>query len=345
MYKYEVDNFGWPKKKIAASKPKILFCSKVFFIPNFLTRKIFYCFDVNKKKNLTQWYIDETLANFTLKNFLSIKKFFFPQKYLYLLLRLFEKLFFFKIKTFTKNELLLFGPYSNAYSHQLHEFILRLFHIKYNKKLQKKNILVSSDLKKILNSSVFLYIFKNLKINYYKSNQINIFKNVNYLTHIENRFGNQLLKKNILLLKNECNEFFINKAKKFKNYKYILASRDKAVRRHLLNENILYERLKKYGFKKIFFEDLSFDDQINLSLNVKILVGYHGTSFANGSIFMKKKTKLIEIMHKAYPNNHTKVFADINTINLKRFWCTENKNNLDGVCDVNDIEKYIKDII
>jgi hypothetical protein len=345
MYKYEIDNFGWPKKKIAVCKSEILYCSKLLFIPNFLTRKIFYCFDVNKKKTLTQWYIDETLTNFTLKKYLSIKSFFFPKKYLYLLLILFNKLFLFKTKVFKKNELLLFGPYANSYAHQLHEFIVRLFYIKYRKNLKKKVIFVNSNLKKILNSKVFSFIFKDLKINYYKSDKIILFKKVNYLTHIENRFINKILINNIRLLKKECTEFFKIKKKKFKTYDYVLASRKKALKRHLLNEDSLYANLKKFKFKRIFFEDLSYDDQINLSLNIKILIGYHGTAFSNGGLFMDKNTHILEIMHKKYPQDHGKLFSDIQGSNIKRFFCIKNYKNLDGECNIDEIVNYIKKII
>lgn len=345
MYKYKIDSFGWPKKKIKVRNPKILHCKKIFFFPNLFNRKIFYCFDLIKKRTLRQWYIDETVENYTLKKILSFRGFYFPTKYLYLLLRLFEKLFLFKKKTFKKSEILLLGPYMHAYAHQLHEFIVRLFYIKYSKKLQKKNIFVGCNLKKILNSNVFSFIFKDLKINYFKSNKIILFENANYITHIENRFINEIFVKNIKLLKKECSEFFKIRKKNFRSYDYVLASRKKAVKRHLLNEDSLYTNLKEFKFKRVFFEDLSYDDQINLSLNIKILIGYHGTAFSNGGLFMNKNAHILEIMHEKYPQDHAKLFSDIQGSNIKRFYCTKNYKNLDGECKIDEIVNYIKKII
>ena len=43
----------------------------------------------------------------------------------------------------------------------------------------------------------------------------------------------------------------------------------KAKRRHLLNEDKLFEKLRKFGFERVYFEDLSFENQIYLSLNTK----------------------------------------------------------------------------
>ena len=55
-------------------------------------------------------------------------------------------------------------------------------------------------------------------------------------------------------------------------------SRKKA-KKDLLNEDKLLEKLSKFGFERVYFEDLSFEHQIYLSLNTKILVGYHGNIY------------------------------------------------------------------
>ena len=56
---------------------------------------------------------------------------------------------------------------------------------------------------------------------------------------------------------------------------FILISRENAKKRKLLNEKKLYQRIKFLGFKRISFESLSLKNQINISRNAKIIIGYH----------------------------------------------------------------------
>jgi len=111
----------------------------------------------------------------------------------------------------------------------------------------------------------------------------------------------------------------------------------------LLNEDELFNQLKKYGFKKIFFENLSYEKQVELSMNCKIMIGYHGAGLTN-LIFMKKKSHLIEIYNKYYQHELFKLFSMCQKIKYKNFQCKENKKNLDGVCDIKEIKNYIINI-
>ena len=343
---YEFDNFGFPKKKIKLNSPKILYCSKIILFPHFFfsKKKIYYCLDLNKYKTLDSWHIDETLSNFSLKLFFYKKKSkYLYKKYFYILLRYLTKLFIFKTKSFKKNHLCIFGPHVKSYSHQLIDFITRLIYVKYNSNLKDKIIFVDYNLKKILTSEVFAFIFKNLKIKYYNSNQITLMKNVNYLTHIENRFTNKELNKTICLLNKDCKEFPWKNIKKYEDYKYVLVSRNKAKNRNLVNENILFERLQDFGFKRIFFEDMTYHDQINVSLNAKILIGYHGAGMVN-LLFMNMNSFVIEIFHKSYSHPLHKIFGKSLKIKYKKFICNFNFSNYDGKCDVNEILNYVKKI-
>jgi capsular polysaccharide biosynthesis protein len=73
-------------------------------------------------------------------------------------------------------------------------------------------------------------------------------------------------------------------------------SRSKAKIRRIINENEITNYLENKGFKTIFLEDLSPEDQALLFNNAKIIIGPHGSGFAN-LIFAKPKTKIIEIDH------------------------------------------------
>lgn len=215
--------------------------------------------------------------------------------------------------------------------------------MKYNSNLKDKIIFVDHKLKKILTSEVFAFIFKNLKIKYYNSNQITLMKNVYYLTHIETRFANNELNKTLSLLNEDCKKFPWKNINKYKNHKYVLVSRKKAKNRNLLNENILFERLKEHDFKIVFFEDMTYHDQINLSLNAKILIGYHGAGMIN-LLFMNMNSFVIEIANKLFSHPLHEVFCKSLKIKYKKFICNLNYKNYDGKCDVNEILDYVKKI-
>ncbi len=344
MQEYNIDKFGWPHKKIKFQPPKLLYNKEIIFIPTILKRKISYCVDAKNNKTLSGWYIDKVLANFTFKNIVKFKNISFPIILFNKITTILQKIIKYKKIKLKQNEIILFGPYSDSYAHQLHEFIIRLLFIK-NSNLKKKKILVDQNLKKILKSEIFKYVLKNLNISFYNSNKNIIFENVNYLTHIENRFKNKIFITYIKLIRKKCFEYFKLNKIKFSSPKYVLASRKKAKRRHLLNEDKLFEKLRKFGFQRVYFEDLSFEKQIYLSLNAKILVGYHGTAFTNAGLFMNKKTHIIEIMHKKYPQGHGKLFCQIQGSINKRMYCDKNFSNLDGICNENKVVNYIKKII
>ena len=111
----------------------------------------------------------------------------------------------------------------------------------------------------------------------------------------------------------------------------------------MLNEDELFNQLKKYGFKKVFFENLSYEKQVELSMNCKIMIGYHGAGLVN-HLFMKKNTHLIEIYNKHYEHEHFKFLSMARNTKYKNFQCKDNKKNLDGVCNIKEIINYITKI-
>ena len=146
---------------------------------------------------------------------------------------------------------------------------------------------------------------------------------------------------------NELREEVIKKSAIIKNKKlskYILVSRASSLRRKLLNEKKLFNQIKKYGFIKVYFEKLSYEKQVELSKNCKIMIGYHGAGLTN-SIFMRKNTHLIEIYNKYYKHEHFKLFSMCQNIKYKNFQCDYNNKNLDGVCNISIIKNYIASII
>ncbi len=80
---------------------------------------------------------------------------------------------------------------------------------------------------------------------------------------------------------------------------YVSRSRQKARRIH--NEKEVMEVVTSFGFEIIYFEDLSFEEQVKLVRNTKILVTSHGANMTN-SMFMPDNSKVLEILRGDKPN-------------------------------------------
>lgn len=64
-------------------------------------------------------------------------------------------------------------------------------------------------------------------------------------------------------------------------YERIYLSREKYINRKVSNEKELCDFLQLYGFKVIYPEALSFDEQVKIFHNAKVIVGPHGSAFTN----------------------------------------------------------------
>ena len=232
--------------------------------------------------------------------------------------------------------MVIFGPFSWNYAHQIHEFLVR---IAYLKKKPQKIIYIPEYMKTLILSKTYRKIFNNKKFKFFSNTKIIQFKNVRYLSHVENRSNNIFFKKNLSFLRDEVQKIYKPK----KNNQYILVSRENSVKRKLLNEDELFVELKKIGFKKVLFENLNVDQQIEISANCKIMIGYHGAGLSNCA-YMNKKTTLIEVSNKKYPHPHFELFSEVLGVKFKRFFCKENFNNLNGICNIQQIIKFVKKI-
>jgi hypothetical protein len=77
----------------------------------------------------------------------------------------------------------------------------------------------------------------------------------------------------------------------------IFISRSKANYRRFENEDALFEILHAKGFKKYFLEDLSFEEQIKLFNNAKIVFAAHGAGITN-IIWCQQNVKIFEIFQE-----------------------------------------------
>ena len=91
-------------------------------------------------------------------------------------------------------------------------------------------------------------------------------------------------------------------------------SRRKASRRKVLNENAVEQMLVAHGFIALCFEDYTFEEQVRLCANAKILVGIHGAGLAN-MVFLPNQATVVEL--RKFDNGHNYFFTHLaSTIGL-----------------------------
>jgi len=76
-------------------------------------------------------------------------------------------------------------------------------------------------------------------------------------------------------------------------------SRNKASSRRLLNEDIILANLQKKGFERVFLEDYSLTEQIELFATANCIIAPHGAGLTN-LVFCPKHTKVLEIYSPNY---------------------------------------------
>lgn len=84
--------------------------------------------------------------------------------------------------------------------------------------------------------------------------------------------------------------------------KKIYISREKARYRKIKNESELKTLLEQYGYQIVIAEDLSFDDQIKIFSQTKVLIGLHGAGLTN-MLFMRPEGQVIELRKEEISRN------------------------------------------
>jgi hypothetical protein len=137
------------------------------------------------------------------------------------------------------------------------------------------------------------------------------------------------------------------------NYsKYIYVGRKEATSsgRILDNENELVEQITSLGFKKIYPEDYSFEEQISIFYNARIVVGASGSALLN-CIFCKKTSHVIELCPDLDFRPGPWLISQIMSKNLYHFFSGPSYGNVvqwrpeKFKIDTSLVIKRIKDII
>jgi len=139
---------------------------------------------------------------------------------------------------------------------------------------------------------------------------------------------------------------FLKNSKKFNCSNKIFIDRSESNFNHcqLINNQEVYSFLKELGFTKYKVGQLSWEKQIYLFKNAKIIVGAHGAAFANLA-FCSPKTKIIEIKPKNHPNYVSKTIGRINNLNVKIIETPEVNKKIrsqgDIILDINKLKKLL----
>jgi len=130
----------------------------------------------------------------------------------------------------------------------------------------------------------------------------------------------------------------------------IYISRGKAKKRKIVNEEACISVLKEYGFKTVYFEDLSFDQQVKIALNAKYMVSNHGAGLTN-MLFMKSGSRILELRQKEDSHNNC-YFALASALDLKYFYQTcksknpgEDANTANLIVDCQILRKTVEKVL
>lgn len=93
----------------------------------------------------------------------------------------------------------------------------------------------------------------------------------------------------------------------------IFIGRKNAIRRKLLNEKELSEKLKELSFETVYLEEKTVEEQAALFANADIIVAAHGAGLTNVT-FCKPRTKLIELFSPTYINQGFWTMASVNQL-------------------------------
>ncbi|MCX6300301.1 MAG: glycosyltransferase family 61 protein [Bacteroidetes bacterium] len=137
---------------------------------------------------------------------------------------------------------------------------------------------------KILNHKIVFYdskvFIRNLLLPSHTAESGNY--NVNILQSLRYKFG---IKENLA------------------GFRKIYVSREKAVKRKILNENNLLILLESLGYEIHFFEDYHLLKQIEILQQTKTLIGLHGAGLTN-MLFMPTNSNILELRNKDDSHNN-----------------------------------------
>ena len=275
------------------------------------------------------------------KNFKFLKETFFRRE-----IRRKEKLsnFKFLIKSFvTKKRVInegvwLIDNWSHGYFHWFGDVLQKYFALKH----QSLKLILPTAYSKIdfiISSSKAL----NIELEFIQENEILKCKRLTIIptSFISGNFYYEpIIKLRKALIKHQINAY---------NYNRIYVTRKNARFRKIKNESELIKCLQKYNFHILDFDNVRFEEERKLCLNIEIFISIHGSGLTN-QLLMNSKTKVLELRHKKSDQNtffslSSSLGNDYYYLNCEPHQKHLPSHNADIFVDTEKFEKLIKQII
>ena len=227
-------------------------------------------------------------------------------------LKFFVKNYLFKdIEKIDSNVFWFTDNWSDTYFHWITDALPRLFSIR--EKIVDGTLLLPASYqeKKYITSSLSPFVFQEVKF----VNHIIPCKNLHIPTHTAptGNYNEALIKD----LRSFYTDFY-SKTDSDSIGDKVYISRSKAPKRKIQNEEECLVVLKEYGFKVVYFEDYSFEQQVKICLDARYLISNHGAGLTN-MLFMKSGSSVFELRKKADIRNNC-FFSLASALNLKYFY-------------------------
>ena len=181
-----------------------------------------------------------------------------------------------------------------------------------------------------------------LKIEFYPSDTKKLFVNEMILPSHTARTGNFNPK-----FLNQLRNSFTNIKQVVNPQKNIYISRDKAIKRKIINENEIILILNKFNFEIHFFEEYTLKKQIEIMNNAKCLISIHGAGLTN-MIFMPIKGKILELRNQG-DNENNCFFSMASDLDHDYYYLECNGDDKDTNIsnlnvDLNEFEKVLNEL-
>jgi len=241
-----------------------------------------------------------------------------------------------RIEIPTENNLIIHNHWSTGYHHWLTESLRRLLYID----TSKYNLIIPEDYPKFAFDSLTAFKFKSI-IKLPRRTGAKVKK----LLVPPNKKSGHFIRQQLLDLKHILFTHF--EIPLSQPQKKIYISRKNASRRKVENELELIELLKANDFLILESEELTFEEQIKLFSDCKILISIHGAGLTN-CLFMQENTSVLEFYKKdTFINYCFERMAKELNINYNRQMCVGGKNKethvdeTDLIVEINSVIEYL----
>ena len=119
------------------------------------------------------------------------------------------------------------------------------------------------------------------------------------------------------------------------------------LKRMIINENEIIEKLKKYNFEYIQLEDYNTYEKIKLFMESDVIISSHSGAFTL-SLFCNKNTKIIEVLNHGTHNfnhSHSKNITNVLGLNYNRYTNITEDSNGNFNLDFDKFENYLINLL